>query len=205
MVQEVPGQVSGLTATFRDCLLSGEGVRFGRGVINHLLAYNGADTGYESRIWSGTPFAMITTTKLWVPCKRTTVTSAGGATATAVPVVDARAFKVGDVISVGSNTGWTITAINYTTNTLTGASITFSSSDVVKATDGSETCRGILNEDTDLYDPFTRGNVAKTFSKLIIEGLVDQRKVWGDIAAIRADTGNKLQQIEFGDDAGQTA
>src|SRR5579871_1720321 len=123
----LPGQITGKTSVSRDCLLSLNNVIYGRGGFDATKAYNGIDTGYESRIWAGTPLGQITASELWVACKQTAVTSSGGATSANVPVLDARAFRAGDVVTIGSNAGCTISSVNYGTNTLTvSSSITFS-------------------------------------------------------------------------------
>ncbi len=203
MTDMLPGQITGQSITPRDCLLSSEGVIYGRGVIDAARAYNGANTNYESQIFPGTPLGRIAATKLWVPCKRTAVTASGGATSASVPVVDARNFRAGDTITVGGDTGLTISSVNYSTNTIVlSGSITFANDEAVYAEDGSQIARGIINEFRNLrdLDGIWRN---KPFSLLILAGLIDPNKCFGDLTAIRADTGNKLGQILFGDDAGQ--
>ncbi|MDE2098989.1 MAG: hypothetical protein KGL39_17175 [Patescibacteria group bacterium] len=205
MTNLVPGLLVGQTVVSRDCLLDVNNVGYGEGVFDATKAYNGVDTGYETRIWAGTPLGMITSTKLWVPCKCTRANGAGSS-ATALIVDDARAFKVGDVISVGSTTNVTVTAIDYATNTLTIASNSWSDEDYVIVADGSQVCRGILNQQIDLWDKVTRKAQNKQFGQMVIRGLVDPNRVYGDIAAIRAATSTNAMQIPgitFGDTAGQ--
>jgi len=197
-----PGQRTGITTAPRDVLLSFKGVRYGRGTILASSAYDGGNTGYEDELRAGTIMAQITATKLWVPCKRTVVAETG--TVTALVVTDARAFKAGEVISVGADTSLTISAINYATNTLTISSTAVVAGEAVICTSlaGSEIARGILNEFVKLKDEDgTARN--KHFGQMVISGLVDSAQCLGDIAAIRAAT-NKLGGIQFGDDAGQT-
>jgi len=203
----IPGQRTGITTTPRDVLLSYAGVRYGRGVIDNTNAYDGANTGHEDEMRPGLVMAQITATKLWVPVKRTTVTAGGGATSTAVPVVDARAFKVGDTVTVGANTAQSISAINYTTNTLTVPSITFANSAVVFCDSlvGSELPRAILNEFVKLKDEdgVTRN---KEFGKALLQGLVDNNLILADLAALRALTLGStsfLGLIQWGDQQGQ--
>lgn len=196
-----PGTDTGQTVTNRNCLASFDGARYGRGVIDATYAYDGANTGYERQIRPGTPMGRITASKLWRPCPRTTTTSNGAVTA--LVVVDARAFKVGDVISVGSDTGITVTDINYSTNTLTITSTTVATGEAVVVEDGSQTCRGILNEHIDLWDEVAQGYVDKEFSELVIGGYVDEDQILGDIAAIRAASGQYLTGITWDDQQGQ--
>src|SRR5262249_19156209 len=99
---------------------------FGRGVFNHDRAYDGAhEANYVQQFDPGNTIAKITASGLWVPTKRTAVTSGGGATAQAIPVVNARFFKAGDTISVGADTGKTIASVNYSTNTITVSDTAF--------------------------------------------------------------------------------
>lgn len=199
----LPGQRTGIVTSPRDVLFSTQSVRYGRGVIDSSNAYDGANTSHEDEFRPGTILALVTASKKWVPCKRTRVTSTGGATSTALPVVDARAFKVGDTITVGSSTGIAITAINFATNVLTIASTTFANSAVVfcDSLPGSEIARGILNEFIKLKD---EDGVArdKSFGQMVLMGLVDPSIVLGDLTSIKLAT-NYLGQIQYADDAGQ--
>lgn len=204
-MSSVPGQRSGYAVVPRNVLLSVNGVIYGSGVIDAARAYDGGQVGLEDELRAGTMMARITSTGLWTPCKRTTVTPAGaGTSTTSVPVVSARSFRTGDVISVGASTGLQVTAVNYTSNTITvNTAITFANSAVVVAQDGSQTCRGILGEFVKLRDP--DGVVRnKVFSQLVIAGLVDQSQIVGDLAAVRSDTAAQLTQIQFGDTFGQS-
>ena len=196
-----PGTDTGQTLTNRNCLASFDNVRYGRGVIDATYAYDGGNTGYERQIRPGTPMGRITASGLWRPCPRTTTTSNGAVTA--LVVVDARAFKVGDVISVGSDTGITVTAINYATNTLTITSTTVATGEAVVVADGSQTCRGFLNEFVDLWDDTAQDYVDKSFSELVIGGYVDDDAILGDLAAIRAASGQYISGILFDDYQGQ--
>lgn len=202
----LPGQVTGQTYSPINVLFSTRGLIEGSGVIDSTQAYDGSNTNYEDEIRSGTPLARNSTTKLWAPCKRTTVTSGGGATSATVPVVDAQAFRAGDTgITVGTNTGLTVASVNYPANSITfTASITFANSSTVHATDGTQTCLGILNEFVKLKDVHFDGLWRnKPFAHLVIAGEVDASKILGDLAAIRADTGAQLQQIIWNDLQGQ--
>ncbi len=197
-----PGQYPGISANPRQCLVSEAGVIRGRGVIDSTLACDGGNTGFEDELREGCPLARVTASATWVPCKRTTANGAGTGSTTLV-VVNAAAFKVGDQVSINGGALVAITAINYGTNTLTLASAeTWTSGQAVNTTDGSQICRGILNQFVKLkdLDGIWRD---KPFGDLLIAGLVDPNKCLGDLAAIRGDTGNMLQQIQFADSAGQ--
>lgn len=201
----LPGQRSERTYTPRRVLLSTKGVIFERGIIDATYAYDGANTSYEDELRPGTLMAQITATKLWVPCRRTTVTAGGSGSASAqgtssvIVVRDARAFKAGDVLTVGNNTSVTVSSIDYATNRITiSAPISYDTNEIVIATSlaGSEICRGILNEFVKLKD--TDGTWRdKSFGEMIIAGYVDDNQVLGDLDAVLAAT-HHLSQIQFG-------
>lgn len=194
-----PGQRSGATVNPRDVLLNDFSVAT-RGTIDSANAYDGGNTGFETEMRAGLPLAQITASKKWVPVKRTTANGAGSA-ATALIVTDARSFKVGETLRVGSNAGCTISAINYSSNTITlSATKSWASGDAVYCDSlaGSETTRAILNEHIVLRDE--DGVVRdKLFSKGIYFGVIDNSQILGDLAAIRADTGARLSGILWGD------
>jgi hypothetical protein len=196
-----PGQRSGLSVNPRDVLLSTL-VLYVMGQIDSANAYDGGNTGFETEIRPGMILARITSSKKWVPVKRTTATS--GVTGTALVVADARAFKVGETLMVGANAGCVISAINYSTNTITlSASKTWTNGAVVYCDSlaGSETARAVLNEHIVLRDE--DGTVRdKNFSKAIYFGTIDNSQVLGDLAAIRADTGAFLGAIMWADRVG---
>lgn len=201
MSHPVPGQHPGVFVSPRDVLLSYNGLRYGRGVLDAARATDGTNTGHEDELRPGTPLAQITTTRLWVPCKRTTA-SATVADSTALAVVDARAFKPGDSIKVGSNPAQPIVAVDYASHTLTLTSqISWAADDAVVTEDGSQTPRAILNEFVKLRDDdgVLRN---KLFGQAVIAGLVDPHQLLGDAAAVRTAADSKLSFIQWGDDAG---
>lgn len=215
MSNELPGQRDVLSVTPRDCLASHDGVLFGSGVIDETYAIDGANTSKTDEIRPGTPMARLTASKLWVPCKRTTYNGTSlsqSVPSAAIPVVDARAFKAGDEITVKNTTGLIILSVDYSTNIITlttSLDIDLAVGDVVigsgSALAGSEICRGILNENVRLLSgiPYETTQRDKTFSKLVIRGLVKTANILGDLAAIRGAT-NYLNGILWDDYQGQS-
>ncbi|MCY2966292.1 MAG: hypothetical protein NT069_22110 [Planctomycetota bacterium] len=199
----IPGQRSGVSITPRDVLMSSQ-VIYGRGTIDAANAYDGANTGKETEIRAGTIMARITASNLWVPCKRTQVNMTG-ATTTSVVVDDARAFKVGEVVTIGANTSITISAINYATNTLTVSSITVVDNTAVFCTSlaGSDIARGVLNEFVMLKE---EDGVARNqqFGNLILFGMVNAGQILNSMAEIRAASGMFLNGIIWSDQVGQS-
>lgn len=183
--------------------------RYVSGVVDATYAYDGSHTGYPQRLRAGTLMAQITASKQWVPCKRTAVTPAGGATAQAIPVVDASLFKAGDTITVGSDTGKTIASVNYSTNTITVSDTAFAfANDAVVfgsgALAGSETARAVLDEidGLDLVDPDTNAAEDRQTGRLVVDGFLIRSQVIGDLAAVEGAT-NHLDDIRYDSDAGQ--
>lgn len=199
----VAGQRAGNTSTERNALFSVNGVMTFGGTIDSANAYDGGNTGYETEIRAGTILAMVTSTKLWLPCKRTTVLSGGGSVTTCV-LTDARAFKNGDVIDINGD-AITITGITYSTNTITwSGSTTIANGEAVTCVTslpGSEIPRGILNEFIKLMDE-DGVNRNKEFSQGVYGGAIRGSLVLGDLTACRAAT-NYLANITFASDIGQ--
>lgn len=202
MAHTIPGQVSGRVISPRNVLLSDVGVRRVSGVLDATYCYDGSYTGYEKVIRAGTIMALLST-GLWVPCKRTLINDSNGTDTTWV-VDNAASLQVGDVVTIGGDTALTISAINYSTNTITIASTTVADNDAVYATTpaGSDVARGILNEEIDLWDEVSRTYIDRPTSQIIIAGLVDPNQILNSVAAIRAASGMYLGNIQWGDDHG---
>lgn len=209
-MSSLPGQRDVYTNQPRNVLLSSDNVILGSGVIDATYAYDGANTDKEDELRAGTILAQITSSKLWVPCKRTTVAAGGsgsgsGVSGTNMPVTDARAFKAGDTITVGAFTGNTISSIDYTNNVIIlSSAIDYDGADDVYASGdlaGAETARLILNEHVKLKDDDAVMR-DKFFGAGIVQGLVDNAKILGDLAAVRADTGAYLGGIVWADQQG---
>jgi hypothetical protein len=208
----LPGQRIGNTYTPRQVLMSTKNVGYAIGplVMNAANAYDGANTDREDEIREGTILAQITSgtgAKQWLPCKRTTTTVGGSGSSSAqgpsavIPVVDARAFKAADVITVGNNTSCTISSINYSTNMITlSASISYDPGEAVTCTSvvGSEIPRAILGEFVKLKDDDATWR-NKGFGQAIIHGYVNEDQVLGDLAACKAAT-NYFDGILFADE-----
>lgn len=203
MGQHLPGYEVGRTVSDREILFSQGAMIQVPIVVDGALGIDGGNGNYSYELRAGWLMGRITASGRWVPCKRTTVTPAGGATGTDVPVVNAAAFKVGDVISVGADSNKTITAISYATNTITvSGSFTFANSEAVVAQDGSQTARGILLDFVKLKNDDNTAAVHRS-AGLLIQGAVRVSRLLGDVAAIRADTNAKLGGFRFSDDYGQ--
>lgn len=202
----LPGSRTGRSVTPRQILKSTKGVEVVSGIIDSANAYDGGNTGYEDELRSGTPMARITSTKKWVPCKRTTVASGGGTVATCV-LTSARAFKVGDTITINGD-AITITGVNYSTNaiTWTGNQTIVDGESVIAASGlaGAEICRGFLGEFIKLKDDDATWR-DKSASTIIVAGFLDNAQILGDLAAIRAATegsGRYINQIMWADQQG---
>lgn len=161
-------------------------------VIDATNAYDGSNTSFETLIRAGWILAQNTSTKKYVPCKRTQANGAGSS-ATALIVDNAAAFKAGDALQIGATTG-TISSIVYSTNTITlTATKSWSDNDVVFcSSNGTGTATCVLGEDVDLYQTDTRTNADSTAGTVYVQGLLKSDRVLGDLAAIRAVSGNLI-------------
>lgn len=198
----LPGTRVGRSMVPREIMLSREAMIQVPIVLDPTLSVDGRnDVLFEIR--PGWLMGRVAASGRWTPCKRTTVTSTGGATAATIPVVNAAAFRVGDTISVGGDTGKQITAINYQTNVITvaGAAFTFASSEPVLAEDGSQTCRGALLDFARLRDEDGVTPVPRS-AGLLIQGAVQTAMLLGDVAAIRADGAARVGGLRFSDEHG---
>lgn len=214
MQSSIPGQRTGRTHTNRTALFSSVGLRWGQGgmVVDATYAYDGANTSYEQELRAGTIMAQITTSGLWVPCKRTAVSAAGVSLSASAPsaliaVDDARAFLAGDEITVNATSGLIISSVNYSTNVITlttSIDVDLADGDPVFASGsalaGAEIARGILDEHINLKDEDGTAR-DKSFGKLIVAGMCRKDMLLGDYAAILAAT-DQLTFIQFAEDNG---
>ena len=195
-MEQIAGYQSGRVVTPRQVLRDNEHKMIIGGIMSSA-GYDGGNTNYESYIRGGWLLGLITATKKWVPCKRTTTTSSGAVTALAV--VNAAPFKVGDAIDIGADTNIVISAINYSTNTLTIPTTTVASGEAVVARDGSQIARGILlNDEVELYD-YERRTLKDKPIQILIGGLVYNSMLLGDVAACVADTSGLIAGRIFRD------
>lgn len=214
MTNNLPGQFNAEDISPREILLSYDNVLYIQGVIDATYAIDGKNTNKTDELRAGCLMALITSSNLWVPCKRTTcaevASGSGSAGAATFEVDDSRFFKVSDTIDVGTeNTSLTITAIDYDNDLITvdSAVTNLADGDVVVASGdiaGAETCRAILNDFVDLQEN-RKGETTtkdKSTGKLLIQGLVDNDKILGDLTAVRADTSAQLDGILWGDEQG---
>lgn len=201
MPNELPGQYNGLSSVPNDYFISHEGMRtIPAQQIDSSKSYDGANTGKEYELRRGTLMGLISATNKWCPCKRTVIATGGSGTTTSIVVTDARAFQVGDTISMGADTDKVISAIDYGTNTISySGNTTTADGEAVVAQDGSQTCRGILDEEVNLYSYHDHQLRDKT-ATISIAGFVNQDKLFGDADAIRAASGQKITHFQFGDD-----
>jgi hypothetical protein len=149
-----------------------------------------ADTSADKKVKAGTVLGKITATGLYAPVKKSTTAttqSTGDSTVTAA-TGEASFFQVGDVISIGSITGKTITAINTTTNVITisstlGASV--ATGDVIKTADGLGTAVAVLFNSVNLKD----GNSSEAG---VFEGAVYTARLTRYNASVWADLATKF-------------
>lgn len=203
-IDQFAGMQSGRAAVPREILRSTDYKLEIAGVLDATNSIDGSNTGFTNTIRGGWLLGQITSSKKWVPLKR----SLASATTTAgntVTVTTAAAFRVGDAIDIGATTNRTITAINYGTNVITfnGAAINVALLDVVAARDGSQNCRGVLiNDEVELLDYENRVATDKP-ARILIAGFVFNSRLLGDVAAAATDTssvltGRILRDSEYG-------
>ena len=168
-------------------------------VLDGTNSYDGGYT-YPNVIRAGWLLGRNTTTGLYAPVKCTKVVEspATAATSNTVTVVNAAAFVVGDVISIGAVTGRTITAVDYTLNKITFSStaINAADGDVVKVTNGYEKAIAILLDTVELRDPENR-NPANKQVNAAVRGFVRSASVKGDYSVASGVSGNALSQFIF--------
>lgn len=185
----LPGYVAGRSVTPREISAGGGPLELKPGgIILGSTAIDGGNTGYTYEIRAGWALGRISATGKYVPCKRTTTTSSGAVIS--LVVVNSYPFKVGDAVDIGADTNITISAIDYTTHTITIASTTVASGEAVVARDGSQTCVGFLQDWKKLRN-YDNTAAEDKLGNLIVGGALNQSYLLGDITAILADTTSK--------------
>jgi hypothetical protein len=166
-------------------------------VLDGDASYDGS-YAYPKVIRAGALLGRNTTSGLYAPVKVTTVATSASSINTFV-VANAAFFQVGDVISIGATTARTITAIVYSTNSITVSGATFNvtaPTDVVKHTNGTEKAIAIAIETVECRDPENRNNAHKQI-RVAVDGFVRSNQVKGDYAAAVALSGNSLSNFIF--------
>ncbi len=186
----IPGYEAGDSQTPKEVSGSSQlplELKIGNIVLDGTNTADGANLLKTDEIRPGWALGRITATGKYCLCKRTQV-NATGATGTAFVVDNAAAFRVGDAIDVGADTNLTITAINFSTNTITvGTSFTWADNEAVVARDGSQTCRGFVRDWRKLRNA-TNTAAADKEAEMIDGGVLNRSALLGDIAAILADS-----------------
>ncbi|MBY0587106.1 hypothetical protein K2X85_08010 [bacterium] len=200
-MSQLPSYQIRQTLVPREVLYASEGIITGPIVLDGDRGIDGRSPTQSSDIRAGWLLGRINANSRWVPCKRTRVSNANG-TGTSFIVVNASPFRVGDVITVGNDANLTISAINYSTNSITvSTSFTWADAEAVFAQDGSGTCRGVLLDNARLRNADNTAPSAKG-GTLLVQGLVRSDMILGDLTAIRADTGSRLAGVLFTDEQG---
>lgn len=202
--QNLPGVVVGRTVTPRRVLRQAGKDReiIVPVTLDGTNSYDGGQSsGYEKYIRGGWLLAQDSTSKKWMPVKRSKANGAGSATATLI-VDNSAAFVVGDTVIVGTNAGSVVTAITYSTHTLTlTAAKTWADNDPVYVAGGQGTARAILLDDEVILRTVERNANSDKSANAMILGYADQDKILGDIAAVLEDydSANSLKNIIFDD------
>lgn len=194
-MSKTPGYETGRTITPREIAYGPNPLEIHVGgiVVDGTNGIDGGNTGYTYEIRAGWAMGRITSTGLCVPCKRTKANGSSESSSqdgalTDLVVDNAAAFVVGDTITVGSNTGLTVTAVTYSTNTIqVDDSINVTDDDVVFAEDGSGTCIGFLADSVKLKNDDNTAVANKT-ANLVIGGQLNQSYLLGDVTSILAHT-----------------
>jgi len=215
----VSGQRTGYTASPRNIFYARGGEVYLPGqIMDGTNAYDGKNTSQTDEIRAGMILAQITSTKKWVPCRRTTIAAGGsgsgsGAGSLVIPVVDSRAFKAGEVITIeGTNLGTisrTIAAggVDYDNDLITvgGAAFQYNTGAAVYADPGGSLAgaqipRGILAETVRTLSPQPFDSTTRdTPCVVLAAGFMDVAMLLGDYAACRDTTTNYLGQFLWSD------
>lgn len=188
----------------KSVLMAGYPVTFCRGgVIDETYCKdNGASKSY--RIRAGTVFARLTTGEKLVPCRCTKLASSASSGATDIVVTDAHGFMAGDPIKINAAKDHVIDSIDYDTNTITltvalDANQSAAAAVIGRAAlAGSEKAIGILVEDIDLWNEALEERMdIVANNNVVIAGHFEIDRILGDLATMRAYSGNKLSHLVF--------
>jgi len=143
---------------------------------------------------AGTILGKVTATGLYAPVKKTLLNGAHSAGDTTIAVDDASFFQSGDTITVGNETGLTVSSVDYDNNIITlSAGLAGNQADdaEVKAENGLETADCILYNTVDLTTAeLTFADAAAT---AVTHAVVKEARVKGANTKTKAD----LTRIEF--------
>ena len=189
---QLAGVQSGRNPTPRDVLRSKGYFLEIPGVMNSGTAIDGSNTGYTHIIRGGWLLGQITSTKKWVPLKRTrtkTFTSSGQSVqspaSTRIPVDNAAAFKAGDTIVVGGDSGLTVSSVDYTKNHITVSSaILFTANEQVYASDGSGVCKGVLLDDEVILRDYENNTASDKPCRVLLAAMLKESLILGDLASV---------------------
>lgn len=206
----MPGTTAGFEATHRQPLYAGSESQL-QLITGRVSATNSVDGGQSSNyrhiLRKGTLMGFNTVLSTWTPLKLTYTqqfTSSGDSSTagdyTSFKVDNADFFMLGDVISVGSDTLLTITAINYDNNLITvDEPIDYNAGELVRGANGWGVCRGILWDDNlSLRAP---DNITDTDRSAVIcvgGGVMNTTVLLGDITAALADSSSYDLRNRFG-------
>lgn len=204
-MSQVAGYQAGDTATPRQILFdTAHPAIVVQGVLDSSASIDGGNTNRTNRIRAGWLLGQNSTTKKWTPLKRSAINGTAGSVQSFV-VDNSYPFKVGDVITVGGDTGKTISAINYGTHTITvsDSAFTVADNDDVFAENGTQTARGILLSDEVWLVNEERTSAADQSVNILIHGMVDSDLILGDLTEALADgssliLGRILRSSEYG-------
>lgn len=189
-----PGYEKALTVNVQEFLHSTEGLAIVPGgvTLDKDKSYDGGNTGRPWVIRAGHFLSRNSSSGKYMPVKRTRINGTSGSV-TAFVVDNPNAFKVGDVITVGGDTTKTITAIDYTTKTITvsGSAFTVADNDVVFCETANEGLPELLLMETVSLRDADNVNAVEKVAAVASEADVTIGSLFSDMASILADATSK--------------
>lgn len=199
MSQHLAGFATGNTASPREALLCSEGT-IQVPILLDSGAFDGGNTGKTGEIRAGWLLGRLSASNRFVPCKRTRANGSGSTSVTLI-VDNAAAFKVGDSVTLAGTNSTAVSAINYSSNTLTLAvSRSWSDDAVIASGDGASVPRGVLLDNVTMQQSDESAASHKS-AGMLIQGAVKVAKLLGDVSSIRLDVSG-IYGIRFSDDFG---
>jgi hypothetical protein len=188
----------------KSCVIAGQPLTFCKGgVIDETYCHDdGAAATYIVR--QGTVMSRLTTGGALTPCRCTKLASGASSGATDIVVVNAHGFMAGDPIKINGAKDHVIDSIDYDTNTITltvalDANQSAAAAVIGRGTlAGSEIGIGILIEDIELWNSVRAARMdIMSNNNIAIVGHFEKDRVLGDLATMRAYSGNKLSHLVF--------